>query len=91
MNALQRLATCTVAMVHKEFMLLGLLRGVLETCVFTAVITTRCLQGSYSLLHFCFLYDCFLRSLTVFLSCSFLAYLFSSSLPCKRPDDFEFY
>ena len=57
-------------------MSLGLLRGVLEICVFTAVIITRRLQGSHSLLRLCFLCDCFLRSLIVFLSCSFSAYSF---------------
>ena len=76
-NALQRFATCTVAMVYKEFMSLELLRGVLEICAFTAIIITRCLQESYSLLHFCFLCDCFLCFLAVFLSCSFPAYSFS--------------
>ena len=42
-NALQRFATCTVAMVYKEFMSLELLKGVLEICAFTTVIITRCL------------------------------------------------
>ena len=76
-NALKRFATCTVAMVYKEFMSLGLLGGVLEICAFTAVIIRRRLQGLYSLLHFCFLCDCFLRFLAVFLS--------YSSLTCSFP------
>ena len=76
-NSLQRFATCTVAMVYKEFMSFRLLRDMLEICAFTAVIITRCLQEPYSLIHFCFLCDCFLCFLAVFLSCSFPAYSFS--------------
>ena len=84
-NPLQRFATCMVAMVGKEFMSLGLLRGMLEICAFTVVIIIRCLQGFdvFSLLHFCSLCDYFLSLLAVFLSCSSSHLFMSLSLLCK--------